>query len=268
MIKQLAKIMSSVMDNRLTISSHVIYSEKILNSIKLLLLADLHSTSYGEGQRQLIKKIAALKPDVIFIAGDLIDERRNFKCVAELLREIVNIAPVYFATGNHEHRVTNIGYFLKKMQKMGVNILRDETAIVQIAGENLSISGIYDPEIKRQRPNYSQKKAMQRAFAQLDENDSIFKILVAHRPGRFKEYIKYPFDLILSGHEHGGQVRIPFVDVGLYSHGELFPKYTAGIHLFGGSKIVISRGLSRFAYLPRVFNPPELVQVTLKNNAK
>ena len=264
MLKKIKKLPAEALCNKLAISQHIIYSEKLSGSVRLLLLADLHSTSYGVGQRELIGRIERLRPDAILISGDLIDERRSFKCVADLLRGIVSLAPVYFITGNHEHRILNLEYFLERMRKIGVNILQDEAAAVKIAGERLIIAGIHDPAIKTQRPDYSQKAAMQSAFLGLDEYDGIFKILLAHRPGGLARYAKYPFDLILSGHEHGGQVRIPFADIGLYAHGEIFPKRTAGLHELGKSKMIISRGLSIFAFPPRIFNPPEIVQIILK----
>ena len=253
-----------IFDNRLTVSKHIIKSEKISGVIRILLLADLHSTCYGYRQRELVSLIKTRSPDVVCIAGDLIDERRSFACVADLLRGIINVAPVYFVTGNHEYRIENIGYYLRKMQRLGVKVLSDEAACIEISGERLLIAGVNDPEIKRHKPNYSQEQSMQKAFSHLRGDDGVFKLLLAHRPGCFERYIKYPFELILSGHEHGGQVRIPLVDVGLYSHRRLFPKYTAGMHNVGNSRLVISRGLSYFAHVPRVFNPPELVEIILK----
>jgi predicted MPP superfamily phosphohydrolase len=111
--------------------------------------------------------------------------------------------------------------------------------------------------------NFCLQPARRHAAARFPfKGDGLFKILLVHR--RSLPATRATFDLIVSGHAHGGQVRIPFLDVGLYSHGVIFPKYTAGVHSLGGSRMAVSRGLSRFWFPPRVFNPPEIVSLVLK----
>jgi hypothetical protein len=197
------------------------------------------------------------------MAGDMLDEFRRFTPVAELLRGLTVLdAPVFYVCGNHEYRISNIGGILAVMKKLGVTVLSDEYKTVGVRGENLLIAGADDPARNKIRFGYRQSAAMKNEFSHLKDDGQI-KILLAHRAELFPRYAKYPFDLVVSGHAHGGQVRIPFLGVGLYSHGEIFPKYSSGMHRIGRCKMVVSRGLSRFPLLPRIYNPPEVVSITL-----
>jgi predicted MPP superfamily phosphohydrolase len=129
------------------------------------------------------------------------------------------------------------------------------------------IAGIEDPYKKLyEDPEYNQKESMKEAFADLDETH-LYKILLAHRPENIEYYKNYSFDLILSGHTHGGQVRLPFIMNGLYAPNQgFFPKYAGGIYNHGTLHHIISRGISVNPLLPRIFNPPELVVVIVESN--
>jgi predicted MPP superfamily phosphohydrolase len=247
----------------LVVTRYSIQTEKLSRSVKIVLLADLHSTWHGRRQGELVRKIAGERPDLILMAGDMLDDLRAFQPFAVLLERISPLAPLYFASGNHEYRVPGINRYFGRMRQLGVTILHDCCEHIFIGGERLLAAGIRDPEFARRRPGYEQRRALGRAFSHLS-GGAPYKILIAHRPELFPRYAEYPFDLIVSGHAHGGQVRLPGTKLGLYSHGVLFPQYTAGIHELNRSKMLISRGLSRFPFPPRVWNPPEVVSLTLR----
>ena len=259
----LIPLVAAALRNEIVTSRHVLDTGKLNRPIKIVLLADLHSTRHGKRQRNLVEKIRSERPDLIMMAGDMLDERRTFAPAAELLRYAVKIAPVFYVSGNHEYCIKNIGYFFTAMEKLGVSILRDEHKTIEVNGQSILIAGADDPELDRFIPGYKQSTAMRKAFSGL-KDDGLPKILLAHRPELFARYARYPFDLVLSGHAHGGQVRIPFLDRGVLSHTGLFPRYTSGMHSLGKCRMIISRGLSIFPLLPRVYNPPEIVSIMLK----
>jgi predicted MPP superfamily phosphohydrolase len=148
----------------------------------------------------------------------------------------------------------------------GVIILSDTYTIIEIKDTEIIIAGIDDPEKQKYEiQDYNQNESMEKAFRELDEI-KVYKILMAHRPERIETYKEYSFDLVLSGHAHGGQVRIPYVINGLYApHQGVFPKYAGGVYTHGKLTHIVSRGLSVNPWLPRIFNPPELVIVIIES---
>jgi len=238
------------------------------NSIKIVLISDFHNTIFGKDQSVLINKVKNVNPDLIVLSGDIIDDIVPMKGTQLLLSGIADIAPVFYVTGNHEYYSRNIQNIRETLASYGVIILSDTYKIIEINGVEIVIAGIEDPVKKKyETPDYNQKESMEKAFRELDEIH-LYKILIAHRPELIKAYKKYSFDLILSGHTHGGQVRIPFIINGLYAPNQgFFPKYAGGVYTHGNTKHIISRGLSVNPLIPRIFNPPELVIVTIMPNA-
>jgi len=237
------------------------------NSIKIVLISDLHSTIFGKDQSVLIGKIKDIEPDLIILCGDIFDDVVPMKGTQLLLSGISGIAPVFYVTGNHEYWSHNMQGIRDELASFGVIILSDTYTIIEIKDTKIVIAGIDDPDKKiYETADYNQKDSMEKAFRELDEI-KYYKILAAHRPELIENYKKYSFDLVLSGHTHGGQVRIPLIMNGLYApHQGLFPKYAGGVYTHKNLTHVISRGLSINPKLPRIFNPPELVIVTIKAN--
>jgi len=237
------------------------------NSITIALISDLHSTIFGKDQTILIEKIKSVNPDLIILSGDIFDDVVPMTGTQLLLKGISGIAPVYYVTGNHDYLSYNIQTIREELRSYGVIILSDNYVIIEIRNNEIVIAGIEDP-YKRiyETPDYNQNDSMERAFRELDEIP-LYKILVAHRPEMIENYKKYSFDLILSGHTHGGQVRIPLILNGLYAPGQgVFPKYAGGIYTHGNLTHIISRGLSVNPRLPRIFNPPELVIIIIESD--
>lgn len=235
--------------------------------IKIVLLSDLHSTIFGKNQNQLVKKIKEQNPDLILLSGDILDDEAPHIGTELLLSNIDNIAPIYYVTGNHEYWSHNIEQIRELILSYKVIILSDNYVRINIKGNEFILAGIEDPDKKYYEvSDYNQYISMEKAFRELDKEGS-YKILLAHRPENIENYRNFSFDLILSGHTHGGQVRLPFILNGLFAPNQgFFPKYGGGLYKHGKLIHIISRGLSVNPILPRIFNPPEMVVVTLNSD--
>lgn len=233
---------------------------KSFNGLKILHVSDLHNKEFGKNQKKLLAKMKGLEPDVIFITGDLIDSNRIHMDIAmEFISQAVNIAKVYYVTGNHEKWS---GIYLKlktQLYKAGVNILDNEKLLLERDGESIVIAGIMDPDFSNADILWEEQLKIL-----LENSEEKFHILLSHRPEFFDIYVEDGFDLVFSGHAHGGQFRFPLLG-GFYAPGQgFFPKLTSGMHKKGNTTLVISRGLGNSKIPIRLFNRPELILVTLQ----
>lgn len=239
---------------------------KKFDNFKIIHISDLHSKEFGKGNKVLLDKIAKEKPSLILITGDIIDRRNyNEETSVYFAKKCVNIAPVYFSTGNHEMWSGRFQGLEEKMKSVGVNVLRNESGEIKICNESVYILGIDDPAVYRTK---EEGEVLIRSIKKSLENvpEGSFKILLSHRPERIDIYENLNIDLILSGHAHGGQIRLPYIG-GILAPGQgFFPKYEEGVHNIGNTKIEISRGLGNSSFPLRVFNRPELVVINLKRN--
>ncbi|MDE7265135.1 MAG: metallophosphoesterase [Clostridia bacterium] len=225
------------------------FSFGLERGLKIVHLSDLHGKSFGRKNVRLIKKIAAQKPDFICITGDVIHlYRPRDKAVAlQTVGALKEIAPVLYIAGNHEMRNKGYRFFRKDMIEAGALVLDDKT--VEVCG--LNVTGLNGASLKNGK-----------LFKIAPEGER--DILLAHEPQYIENYAKAEYKLILCGHAHGGQWRIPFTGVGLFAPGQgAFPKYTSGVHTCGKSKMIISRGLGNSEFPLRLFNRPEIVVIEL-----
>lgn len=257
----------SAFDVRLKIVEYTITPDKITNPIRIALVTDLHSCKYGNGQKTLINAIEKQKPDIVLLGGDIFDDKIPDENTELFLAGIAGKYPCYYVTGNHEYWSRRVDEMLDTLRKYNVTILDGKSETVEVNNQKISISGIDDPDANL----YTGKG--EGFYAQLDEisqikDDSLFTILLAHRPSYVNKYLDYNFDLVLSGHAHGGQWRIPFLLNGVFAPDEGFlPKYAGGQYDFPNGKMIVSRGLARESTrVPRIFNRPELVIVNLEPN--
>lgn len=250
--------------NGLTIRQYPLKSSKIKEPVTLVLISDLHNSLFGDGQENLTGLIKKQKPDLILVTGDIVNSARRTENAELFLKKAKDICPVYYVTGNHEYGSYHIGTIRKMVEDSGAIILSDTSEAVEVKGNRIIVAGIDDPDKRYcEDKSYSQKESMQKAFGSLPDMEE-YKILLAHRPEMVGSYLPYGFDLILSGHAHGGQVRVPFLLNGLYSPDQgFFPKLAGGRYSFGGTTMIVSRGASFYWRLPRVFNPPEVVVINL-----
>jgi predicted MPP superfamily phosphohydrolase len=234
------------------------------SNIKIVLLADLHGTVHGKDQTVLIDKIRDANPDLILMAGDIYGGYNPADGTPMLLSGISGLAPIYGVMGNHEYWGGSILAVREELASYGVTILSDGYTKIEIRGNKIILAGADDPaKREHETPDYDSLAALEKAFRELD-TVSLYKILIAHRSNLIENYKKYSFDLILSGHLHGGQVRIPYILNGLYTPNQgIFPKYAGGLYKHDNLTHIISRGLSVIPWRPRIFNPPELVIVVI-----
>lgn len=246
---------TSIGVTRITVSD-----EKIPDSFKgfrILHISDFHNAKFGEGQKKILDMIKSESPDMIAITGDLVDSRRtDIDTAMELIDGITELGiPVYYVTGNHEARIDDYDELEKRLTESGVRLLRNEKETIEINGESITIAGADDPAFGLTGKDFSD---MLKGLA--DEN---YTILLSHRPELFDLYCEAGTDLVLSGHAHGGQVRIPFVGGLVAPNQGLFPEYTEGLYEKDGIKMIVSRGLGNSIIPLRVNDPPELVLITL-----
>ena len=232
---------------------------KAYEGLRIVHISDLHGKTFGKDQKRLMKKIKKAKPDMIFVTGDTVDSRRyNEEPALLLFQQAVEIAPVYLVPGNHEGRSGRFDAFSERLKTLGVKVIRNESWLFRQGAGEFVLAGLDDPEFQQE----DQLIIPQRL---IDEIDGRFSIVLSHRPEYLSDYAASGFDLVFSGHAHGGQVRVPFIG-GLYApHQGLFPKLTCGSHQLMDTTLVISRGMGNSIAPLRLFNPPELVVVILES---
>ena len=256
----------------IVITKYILSSEKLAanETIRVVLLTDLHSYIYEPNQRPLIESVKNLQPDVIFLSGDMADDRNPYEGLDLLLTGIAQLAPCYYVSGSHDYWSGDIVKIKASVNQRGVVVLEGNTTELMIRGQKLSISGIDDPTMFDKSAGEGENEAYSRAlqaFRNIDKSQ--YNILVAHRPDFYEAYRQLGFDLVVSGHTHGGQVRIPFILNGLYAPNQgYYPKYAGGLYDVYEMKLLVSRGLSYYPKLPRVFNPPEIVLLKLNGTGE
>ncbi len=234
-------------------------AESIISPIKIAFLSDLHGEDYDECLDE-VKKFA---PHLVIFGGDTIDERIPWKAGLEALKTFTSLFPVYYVPGNHEVETMRYDLVKRAAKATGVKMLDGKKSILTIGGSRLLLCGVEDPLCGERIHETQLKKAAEAAEAA--EAFHGCSILITHRPERVEEYQDTAFDLVLTGHAHGGQWRFPFLKDGfLAPDAGLFPKYTGGLYDLGGTNLLVSRGLAvRNTRVPRIGNPPELCLITL-----
>ena len=216
-------------------------------------LSDLHGALFGEDNRDLLKVVAKERPDYIFLTGDLLDQYRAtpHSYAASLGGALADIAPTYFVTGNHEWALPDVP---------GLKRLTNEYTVLARDGDNAVLAGIDDPN------GYADQKTPEEVAEEVRAAfDAPFWMLLAHRNNYFEdEYCRLGADLVISGHGHGGLVRLPFTDGLVSVERTFFPSYTAGFYQAGGADLFVSRGLGNSGRTFRLFNRPQVAVLTLK----
>ena len=254
------------LDTSLTVQIYTVESGKVEAPVRLTLLTDLHSCDYGEGQRELLDAVEEQDPDLVLLGGDIVDdgpempEERALATVEALAERW----PTYYVTGNHEYRTGRAEEIKELLAGRGAVVLEGTCALVTVGEQTLQICGVDDPAVGA-AVWQSQLEDVTAAL----EGD-VCSILISHRPERVADYTGRGFDLVLSGHAHGGQWRIPLLGVGLIAPNQgLFPRYAGGTYDLEGTTLVVSRGLARESTrIPRLYNPPEEVVVDLVPETK
>ena len=253
------------------ITEYAIHSDKIpkgFDGFRIAHISDTHSNP-ANGIFELIEKSG---PDVICISGDMFHDDDSDSCgFWSLFDNLLTLAPIYLVTGNHDLWRANSADFLRRITDLGGILLNSKMEIIERNGEKIALFGIGDPFSKIPKLI---EESVNSAFLSLPQFDG-YKILLFHRANLFDKIKNFGFDLILSGHMHGGQIRVPFFGgvlaptSSILSQRMIFPDYTSGKYEYGASSMIVNRGASNTLHLPRFANPPEVGIITLfhKNKA-
>jgi len=249
------------------VSSFILYEKNLpaeFDGFKIAHISDLHSVP-ANGVYEIIADSA---PDVTVITGDLVhDDDTDYDKVLDLVRKLSGISPVYAVTGNHDLWRFNHKHVIKTIKNHGVTFLRNEMIELEKNEKKIALFGMDDPFSKI--PDVIEEK-IKKYYRQLPDYEG-FKILLFHRANLFDSIKNLGFDIILSGHMHGGQIRLPWLggvcgptSAMLSKAGMLFPKYTAGIYNYQNTSMIVNRGIGNTLPVPRFGNPPEVGIITLK----
>lgn len=222
------------------------------NNFKIAHISDLHNKDFGNS---LINKIKKEKPNIIVITGDIIDSNNtNIDIALDFAKDCISITNTFYVSGNHEYNSNEYDLLKEKLIEIGVIVLDNE---IYELSNNINIIGVSDI-------SFSTLDNFKNILSNLANNDN-FNILLSHRPELIDIYIENNIDLVFSGHTHGGQWRIPFINKGIIAPNQgFFPKYSEGMIVKNNTTMIVSRGLGNSIIPLRIFNQPELIITTLK----
>ena len=233
----------------LTVTRHEIYSGKLARDLRIVHLSDLHAKRFGKKNCRLVKAVKKQKPDIIVFTGDIIHlyKKPGEEAALELVEQLAKIAPFYYVSGNHEMRYRDYRFFSRRLADAGAVVLENE----YIVKFGVAIVGLGCAHLKNNK------------IFEITPDFGTYKILLAHEPQFLRRYARAGYDLVLSGHAHGGQWR--FLGQGVYAPGQgLLPELTSGEHILGSTHMIISRGLGNSEFPLRINNRPEVVVIDLK----
>ena len=237
----------------------------VFDGYRIAQVSDLHNAEFGDGNQRLLDMLREAEPDIIAITGDLIDSRKtNIAVALAFAEEAVRIAPCYYVSGNHEARVPEYRELKAGLEAAGVTVLDDARVEIEISGKSITIIGVNDPSFLADYLT-SDAAVMDRKLSELSSEDASFTILLSHRPELFDTYAAHEMDLVLTGHAHGGQFRLPLIGGLIAPNQGLFPKYDDGLYSEGNTNMIVSRGLGNSIIPFRFNNRPEVVLIELKS---
>lgn len=237
----------------------------VFDGYRIAQVSDLHNAEFGDGNQRLLDMLREAEPDMIAITGDLIDSRKtNIAVALAFAEEAVRIAPCYYVSGNHEARVPEYRELKAGLEAAGVTVLDDARVEIEISGKSITVIGINDPSFLADYLT-SDAAVMDRKLSELSSEDASFTILLSHRPELFDTYVAHNMDLVLTGHAHGGQFRLPLIGGLIAPNQGLFPKYDDGLYSEGNTNMIVSRGLGNSIIPFRFNNRPEVVLIELKS---
>lgn len=252
-----------ILNRNFTVSFYQVRSDKVTDNIRVVELADLHNATYGKDNEKLVAKVKALKPDLIFYAGDMMNYKNSdYSVLFTLSDKLSEVAPIYACLGNNEldQYLFEDKAFVKKLSSHKVTVLSNEATDVTVGNTTVQLIAVTEGAEQYDNPNTNAKK-----FVESLEPTNNCRICLTHYPELFfNKLLEKNIDIAFTGHAHGGHIRLPKIG-GLYSNGEGFlPKLTAGVEeAADGTQVVISRGLGNHNVIPRINNQPELVVVDI-----
>ena len=252
----------------LELNTYTVSSAKLpqgFDGYRIAHVSDLHNAEMGKDYEKLLTMLRDADPDMIAITGDLIDSRNtDIEVALQFIREAVKIAPCYYVTGNHEARVNEYGELKSGMEAAGVTVLEDAQTEISLESETITLIGVNDPSYQTDYLFGDSETVMDTKLEEFHTEDDVFTILLSHRPELFDIYADHGMDLILSGHAHGGQFRLPFIGGLVAPNQGLFPEYDAGIYTEGNTNMLVSRGVGNSILPFRINNRPEVILIELQ----
>ena len=252
----------------LQLNTYTVSSDRLpeaFNGYRIAHISDLHNAKIGENNKNLIAMLQDAEPDIIAITGDLIDSRNtDIEIAIQFAEEAVKIAPCYYVTGNHEARVSEYDDLKNGLTELGIIILEDERIYLDQNGETITLIGINDPSFKSDYLFGDSETVVETHLQELMNESDSFTLLLSHRPELFEIYVNNEVDLVLSGHAHGGQFRLPFVGGLVAPNQGLFPKYDAGLYTEENTNMIVSRGIGNSILPFRFNNRPEVILIELQ----
>ena len=235
------------------------------SGFRIAQVSDLHNAEFGENNVRLLELLSESRPDIIVITGDLVDSgHTDIDIAISFAEEAARIAPVYYVTGNHEARLSQYDRLRNGLEAAGVSMLEDRAVELERDGEKITLVGLSDPDFTVRGDVFGEVPAMvSTKLESLADTESSYTILLSHRPELFESYASSGIDLVLSGHAHGGQFRLPFIGGLVAPNQGLFPKYDAGVYMESSTQMVVSRGIGNSIIPVRFNNRPEIVMVEL-----
>lgn len=259
--------------NRFVVVGHEFKDERIRKDCRAVVLSDLHNKCYGKNNEKLVAAVRELKPDFILVAGDIPTAKpgKSLNIAIHLMEELAKDYPIYYGNGNHEHRMKLYPERYGDMHEVYDKALR-EMGVCRLVNSNISLEEygitVFGTEIDKWYYKRFGVQPMDEAYLAGilgNPKEDNYNILLAHNPDYFPQYAKWGADLVLSGHVHGGMVRIPFWGKGVVSPNvRLFPKYDGGLFKSDKTTMLLSRGLGMHTIPIRIFNPGEVLVVDFK----
>lgn len=248
------------LDERLILRTYTVVSPKLTAEVRLAVVTDFHSSDNAD---DVAAMTASCAPDAVLLVGDLFDDdtqNRPTERTLSLMRQLSAQYPCYYVSGNHEAWTGEMDALYQQTEEAGVTVLRMSSGVLTVRGQRIALCGVPDPYEMVFSGAPDTEEQLRQALEDVDSAD--FTVLLAHRPELLAKYAQFPLDLVVSGHAHGGQVRIPGVLNGLYAPNQgWFPKLAGGAYTQDGTTLIVSRGLAVRTRLPRIFNRPEVVLV-------
>lgn len=248
------------LDERLILRTYTVVSPKLTAEVRLAVVTDFHSSDNAD---DVAAMVASCAPDAVLLVGDLFDDdtqNRPTERTLSLMRQLSALYPCYYVSGNHEAWTGEMDALYQQTEEAGVTVLRMSSGVLTVRGQRIALCGIPDPYEMVFSGAPDTEEQIRQALEDVDSAD--FTVLLAHRPELLAKYAQFPLDLVVSGHAHGGQVRIPGLLNGLYAPNQgWFPKLAGGAYTQDGTTLIVSRGLAVRTWLPRIFNRPEVVLV-------
>lgn len=248
------------LDERLILRTYTVASPKLTAEVRLAVVTDFHSSDNAD---DVAAMVASCAPDAVLLVGDLFDDdtqNRPTERTLSLMRQLSAQYPCYYVSGNHEAWTGEMDALYQQTEDAGVTVLRMSSGVLTVRGQRIALCGIPDPYEMVFSGAPDTEEQLRQAMENVDSAD--FTVLLAHRPELLAKYAQFPLDLVVAGHAHGGQVRIPGLLNGLYAPNQgWFPKLAGGAYTQDGTTMIVSRGLAVRTRLPRIFNRPEVVLV-------